>query len=280
MDEHIEELFPLYALDALSDDERSQVESYVATRPDARARLDDMVRTASAVAFGAAPVDPSPAVKRAVMDRVSADSPRPSSAAGEGPGVRAAPLRPRNWRAALFRPLPLLAGASLLAAILAVVWAISLNAEVTRLKQENAALAAQVDDLEAQNTVLQQELLAREQVITLMLSPGVRTMAIAGTEEQPNASGQLVADPTGQSAVLVVTGLSTLPAGQVYQFWLIDEGVPVGAGTFSVDEQGEAVLEVTASAPIASFDAMGVSIEPEGGSEQPTGAIVMLSNLS
>ena len=39
MDDHIEELFPLYALGALSDEERSQVESYVATRHDARARL-------------------------------------------------------------------------------------------------------------------------------------------------------------------------------------------------------------------------------------------------
>jgi len=275
VDERIEELFPLYALDALSDEERSQVDSYVATRPDARARLDDLVRTASAVPFDVTPVDPSPAVKRAVMDRVSADA-----GARSAETRRAAPSRVRNWRAALFRPLPLLAGASLLAAILAVVWAISLSAEVTRLKQENAALTTQVDDLEAQNAVLQQELLAREQVIALLSSPGVQTMAIAGTEEQPNASGQLIADPTGQSAVLVVSGLSTLPAGQVYQFWLIDEGVPLGAGTFSVDEQGEAVLEVTASAPIGSFDAMGVSIEPEGGSEQPTGAIVMLSTLS
>ena len=275
MDERIEELFPLYALGALTDEERAQVDAYVSVNPDARARLAELVDAAAAVPFGVTPVEPSPDVKKALMERVQADVLVPFA-----PARPVEPSRARSWRAALFRPLPLLAGASLLAAILAVVWAISLNAEVTRLKQENAALTAQVDDLEAQNAVLQQELLAREQVIALLSSPGVRAMAIAGTEHQPGASGQLIADPRNQSGVLVVTGLSTLPAGQVYQFWLIDEGVPVGAGTFSVDEQGDAVLEVTASAPIGSFDAMGVSIEPEGGSEQPTGAIVMLSTLS
>jgi len=276
VDERIEELFPLYALDALSDEERSQVESYVATRSDARARLDDMLRAASAVPFDVAPVEPSPDVKKALIDRVGADA-----QVRFAPARQAGRSRARSWpRAALFRPWPLLAGASLVAAIVAVAWAVSLNAEVTRLRQENASLTAQVDDLEAQNAALQQELLAREQVIVLLSSPGVRAMAIAGTEEQPNASGQLIADPSGQSAVLVVSGLAALQPGQVYQFWLIDDGVPVDAGTFGVDQRGEATLEVSASAPIASFDAMGVSIEPEGGSEQPTGDIVMLSTLS
>jgi anti-sigma-K factor RskA len=39
-------------------------------------------------------------------------------------------------------------------------------------------------------------------------------------------------------------------------------------------------LAVQAADAIGSFDAIGVSIEPDGGSPQPTGDIVMLSNLS
>jgi anti-sigma-K factor RskA len=74
--------------------------------------------------------------------------------------------------------------------------------------------------------------------------------------------------------------LAPLPSGKVYQFWLIKGDTPVSAGLFSVDTQGRGLLSVSTSEPIGSFDAIGVSIEPEGGSPQPTGDIVMLSKLS
>jgi anti-sigma-K factor RskA len=105
-------------------------------------------------------------------------------------------------------------------------------------------------------------------------------MALAGTDVQPGASGQLIANPTGASAVLVVSGLQRLAPGRSYQLWLVSDGTPVSAGVFNVDENGEAVIEVIASAPPASYEAMGVSIEPEGGSDLPTGDVVLRGTIS
>jgi anti-sigma-K factor RskA len=259
MDERVEELFPLYALGGLSGDERRQVETYVAAHPEARARLDELIETASAVPFSAPPVDPPPMVKRAVMARVRADA-----------VVRRVPphdAQPSWWMRGL-RALrsPALAGASLAIAVLAIAWAITLNAEVGRLREATVAL--------------QRELAAQRDVIGQISAPGVQVMAIAGTPVQPDARGQLIANPDSRSAVLILSGLAALEPGRVYQFWLIRSETPVSAGTFEVDEQGRAVLTVEADTLIGTFDAMGVSIEPEGGSPQPTGAIVMLGEVS
>ncbi len=264
MDERIEDLLALYALGALTDEERAQVDAYVADQPEARAQLAELIRAAAALPFAATPVEPPASLKAALMDRVRADARARSSSTAVRP-----PLSPVSRLVASLRgslALPALAGASVLIAVAAGVWALALSAEVGRLCDETAAL--------------RRDLARQAEVIAQVSSPGVRVMAIAGTDHQPAARGQLFADPNARSAVLVVADLLPLPEGQVYQFWLIRGETPVSAGTFEVDERGRALLPVTSDQAVGSFDAMGVSIEPDGGSPQPTGDIVMLSQLS
>ena len=69
MNEKMEELLTFYALDAVTDAERQQVEAYVAANPEARLRLDEMLSTASALAYASEPLDPPPALKRTLTDR-------------------------------------------------------------------------------------------------------------------------------------------------------------------------------------------------------------------
>ena len=96
---------------------------------------------------------------------------------------------------------------------------------------------------------------------------------------QPQAQGQLIADPKNNSGVLVISGLDQLEAGKTYQVWLIDASGPKSAGLLSVDSKGQAVLIVTSGETIGSFQSLGISVEPNGGSQQPTGEIVVLSDL-
>jgi anti-sigma-K factor RskA len=254
--QRIEELFPLYALGGLNDEEHAQVDAYVASDPDAQRRLAELVELAAAVSFSATPAEPPDRAKTLLMHRVRADA-----RARSLPAQRVSEVALPRFFAA-----PLLAGASLIVALAAGMWAITLNGEVARLRAETAAL--------------QRELLTQREVIAAISMPGVQAMSIAGTEHQPAAHGQLLADPQSESAVLVVGGLAPLPEGRVYQFWLIRGDLPTSAGVFDVDDRGRAVLEVESTGSLGSYDAMGVSIEPAGGSPQPTGDIVMLSSLS
>ncbi|AMB59316.1 anti-sigma factor [Microterricola viridarii] len=71
----------------------------------------------------------------------------------------------------------------------------------------------------------------------------------------------------GRSALLA-DGLAPLPQGQTYQLWYIGAEGPVSAGTFEASSAGITwhVLEGQMSAG----DAVGVTVEPSGGSTQPT----------
>ncbi len=263
MDERLEELFPFYALGVLTDEERTQVDAYVAVDADARARLDEAIRAAAALPYAAQPIAPSLHTKQAVLTRVQAAASPPLASARVPFSAKVARLFDRPaWRVAM----PLVAMASLIVAVLVGVWAISLSNEVSRLRLEQADL--------------QHELLAQREALAQLALPQTQAMAIAGTQVQPNAHGQMIANPNANSGVLIVADLAPLPPGKAYQFWLIKGNTPVSAGLFNVDPQGRGLLSVSASAPIGSFDAIGVSIEPEGGSPQPTGDIVMLSKLS
>jgi len=262
MDKHIEELLPFYALEALTDEERQLVEKYLAEHPEARQQVEEMSSAASALPQTVAPVQPSPQVKQALMARVASDAEaraRPATNAARQPSRRV--MRFENF----FRTF------SLVTAAIAIIWVILLNLQVSRLRNEISALN---ERLTAQSESL-------EQIIANMpesTPSDVITVSLKGTEVQPRAQGQLIADPNSQSAVLVIGGLPKLEAGQTYQVWLIG-GAPVSAGLLTVDEEGQGVLIVTSKEAIGSFQSIGISVEPEGGSPQPTGEIVVLSDL-
>jgi anti-sigma-K factor RskA len=256
----IEELLAFYALGAISEQEKELVEAYLEEHPEARQQLEEMQRGAAALPYSISPVEPSLRSKELLMKRVSAE-PRAIPAARNQPSSARGTRRENFFRAF-----------SLGAAGLAILWAVILNAQVAGLRSEIAALrqalAAQSSSIEQINAALPQ--LAASKLMTVILS---------GTDVQPQAKGQLIADPDSQSAVLVITNLTPLQAGKTYQVWLIKGDTPQSAGLLTVDETGQGVLVMTSKENIGLFDALGISIEPGAGSPQPTGEIVVLSNL-
>ena len=262
MNEKIEELFTFYALGAVTEAERRQVEDYVASDPEARLRLDQMIRTASALPYASEPLEPPAALKQALMDRVNVDaqkrfgSPSPAEASTWSRFVDFLLGRSGQW-------LPqAVAALSLFIALAVGAWGISLRNELINLQVQTASL--------------QQQLQQQQLVMSHITSPNAQTFLIAGTEHQPQAHGQMIADSQTGSAVLVVSGLRPLEAEKTYEFWLIKGEKPVAAGLFAVNSNGEAILDISQNVAPGSFDAIGVSIEPHGGSVQPTGDIVML----
>lgn len=160
---------------------------------------------------------------------------------------------------------------SLGAAALAILGVAILSFQVSQLRNQisalNQALVAQSKSIEQLNSKLPQT-----------TPSNVITVSLKGTNVEPQAQGQLIANPASQSAVLVVTGLPPLEPGKTYQVWLI-ANAPVSAGFLTVDANGQGVLIITSTESIGSFKSLGISVEPKGGSPQPTGDIVVLSDL-
>lgn len=255
---HIEELLPFYALEALTEEERVLVEDYLRDHPEARQQVEEMRNTASTLPMSVSPVEPAPRTKQALLARIAVDERRRSSGQDQ-------PSRRVNRFESFFRNI------GFAVAALAIVGVIVLSVQVVSLRNEiaslNSKIAAQSDSL---NQIIEN--------LPQTNPSGTITVSLKGTNVQPQAQGQLIADPTSQSAVLVITGLPPLEPGKTYQVWLI-AGAPVSAGLLTVDEHGQGVLIVTTTESIGSFQSLGISVEPAGGSLQPTGDIVVLSEL-
>ena len=267
MDKDIEELLPFYALDALTEEEHELVENYLAEHPEARRQVKDLSHTVSSLPMSVSPVEPPPHAKDGLMKRVVSDArEREHSSARARVTAESQPARRPFSFANLFRNL------SFGAALIAILWAVVLSVQVSRLQDRVAMLN---EALVAQSNSLNQVIAKLPQAAP----SDVITVNIKGTKVQPEAQGQLIADPNSQSAVLVITGLPPLQAGKTYQVWLIAGGKPVSAGLMRVNENGQGVFIVTSKEAIGSFQSLGISVEPDGGSPQPTGDIVVLSDL-
>ena len=160
----------------------------------------------------------------------------------------------------------------------------SLLAETEDLATANAKLADEnqqlVSDLTVQDEELQtirtqrEELILEQEVIYAAVQSAQQFVALSGTNS--DASGSLITGSEG--SYLVLTGLEPLPSTQTYQLWLIPDGeAPVDSGLITLTTSDPSTIAVELSLGVDEFAAVGLSIEPEGGSEQPTeGAIVLL----
>jgi anti-sigma-K factor RskA len=278
-----DELFPFYALDALTAEEREEVERYVAGNPEAQLRLAELLATATDFGETATPIAPPPAIKAGLMARIEAGAREVQTAdmrstAGRRPPVAERQQPARSGRRSWWSWAPA-AGLALALVALLLAGGLLLNQSrrIDRLQSTIAALETAMADLEddlgalrVQNEELRGQLRAREDQLASLLAPGAVTVALGDlTGEHPQAGGALTIDPASGEGVLSVANLPPLDETQTYQAWLIVRGAPVSAGTFNVDQAGAARHQISGAVP-GSFEAVGVSIEPAGGSEQPT----------
>lgn len=108
----------------------------------------------------------------------------------------------------------------------------------------------------------------------------MRTIALQGTQARPHAMATLIVSEDGEHGALVVDGLDPLDAEHQYQVWLIENGQRASGGVFSVDDHGYGVLWLSSPKSLADYDALGVTIEPTGGSPGPTGTKVLGGDLN
>src|SRR5579871_288629 len=98
-------------------------------------------------------------------------------------------------------------------------------------------------------------------------SEALQRVAVSG------ASGSLVVS-SGRSAALVLSDLPAAPDGKTYEAWVLDKGTATAAGLF---HGGGGMTYVTLSRQVPSGATVGVTVEPAGGSSQPTAKPLIVS---
>lgn len=78
-----------------------------------------------------------------------------------------------------------------------------------------------------------------------------------------------------KTLVLHLQGLTSTQGSEAYQVWLIHDGKRQNAGVFRVDQNGTGVLTYDMQDPSLSFEAIGITLEPDANGTQPRGKKVL-----
>ncbi|HEY1011608.1 MAG TPA: anti-sigma factor [Herpetosiphonaceae bacterium] len=253
--DHVDDLIDLYALGALEPDQHAAVEQHLAQCAACSAEFARSAQVVDLLAWTPPQHDPPAGSYQRLIERInSKEAPqrRPVAAPAAGWGARV-----RGWLFGSAGLRPALAMALLLLAIGMGGW--------------NLILRSRLGDSEAQVAALRQAVESGQSLATLLGAPGTEVVPLADQDPAGHSGRtQLVVNRQHGAAYLAADGLAPLPAGQDYQLWFITDGGPVSAGVFKVDEQGRAAF-MLAGAPLpADAHAAGITVEPAGGSAQPS----------
>jgi anti-sigma-K factor RskA len=104
---------------------------------------------------------------------------------------------------------------------------------------------------------------------------GMQAVPLRPEGAASSATGFVLISADGQDGALVVDGLPQLDQDQEYQLWLIRDGERVSGAIFSTDENSYGGTRIRAPLSLLEYSAVGITIEPAGGSSQPTGERVL-----
>ena len=104
---------------------------------------------------------------------------------------------------------------------------------------------------------------------------GMRAVPLTAADPASHATGYVLISADGDSGALVVDGLPPLGESQQYQLWLILDGKRTSGAVFSTDEKNYGGTRIRAPRSLLDYSSVGITIEPTGGSSQPTGPRVL-----
>lgn len=96
------------------------------------------------------------------------------------------------------------------------------------------------------------------------------SLPTAGNGQATGATAAVLWMPNDSRAVLIVSQFPVIEADRVFQGWVTRGTTIQSIGTFQVNADGSGALVFDAALLEGAFDALGVTIEPEGGSDGPT----------
>ncbi len=249
----IHALVGAYAVDALEPSERTLFEQHLATCADCRAEVQSL-REAAALLADASAVEPPPTLRERLLDDIKTVRPLPPLVQHDQPAVPVEPpvappiAEPVSLDAARrrrFRPA-LAAAAAVVALIGGGVIAAQPWADDQSTEQQLSAADRVLGDPEAQH-------------VTQEFPDGATATVVRSREEG--------------KAVLVTAKMPPPPDGKVYELWLrTPKGVMVPAGLMPVKADQTVLLKGEA----ADATAVGITVEPVGGSDKPTSAPIAM----
>ena len=237
----VHKLTGAYAMDALDDLERARFEQHLAQCEDCRAEVAELRETAALLAETTA-VTPPASLRDSVLAGISQVRPLAPEVPTSTTHQAARPAaRGRAW-------VPFLVAAAL-----------ALIVGVGALVMQPWAPSDDVKRLTAAEQVLQAP--DAEEVFLDLGEAGRATVVRSKSQDR---------------AVITTEDMVSAPSGKDYELWFIEGDEFVSAGLMPDDPDQTVVLDGSAGAAAA----VGITVEPDGGSKQPTSDPIAVFDLT
>jgi hypothetical protein len=141
---------------------------------------------------------------------------------------------------------------------------------------DNFLLRDRLNNLSRMSQRLEAEAHRATDVLTVLTTPSAQHVTLTAGKTPPQPTGRASYLRARGQLVFTANNLAALPPGKIYELWLIPaNGNPIPAGTFAPDSQGSAAVVFPEIPSGVEAKAFGVTVEPEGGSNAPTSAILL-----
>lgn len=238
--ERFDDLKDAYALGALPEEELREFEAYLADHPELQAEVDDLSSIAALLAISPADQEPPRRLRKSVMAVVNAEAGRDLRRSQSSRRISLGGLRE------LLTPRLALGAASVLLVAL-LGWNVFLQSEVRDLNAQNSQLQAEVQDARTNDGQS-------------------RIFAMQGEGAMSQANAEVMAFEDDR-VVLVAQDVPAIEEDQTFQIWVISGGEARPSGLF---EPGEGPVAAVVENSLEDAETIAVTVEPEGGSPQPT----------
>ncbi|MCX5139138.1 MULTISPECIES: anti-sigma factor [unclassified Streptomyces] len=243
-----------YALHALPDSERREFERHLGDCEACSVEVRELSETATRLGLAVSAAPPRELRERVLQEIATVRQEPPSGGhrARTTSAGRTTASRTSRWpKFALAASLAAAAGFGGIA-----VWQ---NQEAQEARQDSRAAQQESD-----------------QLAQVLAAPDAQTRS--GSLED-GGKGTVVVSKSQNRAVFLASGLAEAPAGKVYQLWFDDDGTMRSAGLMQASGTSPTTYASLLDGPVDQATGMGVTVEPAGGSAQPTSAPLALMNL-
>lgn len=128
--------------------------------------------------------------------------------------------------------------------------------------------------------LLETEVERKSELLAILEARDVDLILMDGLEVNPNGFGKVVWDKDNGQALLQVANIPAVPTAKEYQLWFVINNQPFSAGVFAVnDPTRDNFFKINELNQSASQGAFAITLEPEGGSPQPTGDMYMVGAM-
>jgi len=226
-----------YALGALDPEEAAALEQHLQTCESCRSELASYERVGSGLLAALPPRAPRASVRRSLQRQLAGEQ--------------------RRTRPQFNFSFGQLVFGGLLAALLVL----------------NSVTVFQMSSLRREQAELLSQRQSDQTVIAMLSYPTTKSLAF----DQNGVSGSLLVDKQRDLVGVFAWNLAKPPEGKTYQIWLIDQQGQRTSGGFLVPEAGYPFVTavVWSPQPLTGYTGIGVTLEPAGGSNQPSGPRIL-----